>query len=465
MSDKFDQHKARTFVETETLVRAEAGGRSLREDPGWPSTVFMRLERIAAALTRPFLAAVGWLAELGTHGYDEDTRRRLEILNLIAYLIAITTLVYAVQHTLIDYSRFAPLIWVNAALVPIAIAVPFSHRVSPIAGGLIIVIAEWIALTYITALIGTDSGVHYQFFVAAAAPFVVFGLERIRLVLATVLSGLALHFYCAFAFPPDSAIIPHTEDFVRGIYIQAVVTTVGLIAAVVWYAFKLVETAKAENDRLLRNILPGEIVERLKAEPGEIVADSHTDAAVLFADIAGFVALSKTLGPERVTRLLNDLVRAFDSLAEYHGVEKIKTIGDAYMAAAGVPTPVEQPAVRLVSFALDMIAVADRIKARQGLDFQLRLGMARGPLMAGVIGTRKFSYDIWGDTVNLAARLENQSRPGRILICPQCRAEVHELFELEECGEINIRGVGPQPVWFIVRRTPTAFAATGGPSG
>lgn len=413
-------------------------------------------------IARPLAAAIGWLAALGTHQYDEDTRRRLKILNLIAYLIAITTLIYAIQHAVLDFDKFAPLIWTNLALVPIAIAVPFSHRISPIAGGIIIVVAEWIALTYITALIGTGSGVHYQFFVAAAAPFVVFGLERIWLVLATVLSGLTLHLVCAFLFPPESAIITNVPELVESIYVQAVITTVALIAAVVWYAFQLVETAKAENERLLRNILPDEIVERLKSNPTDIVADAHTDTAVLFADIAGFVALSKSLGPERVVRLLNELIRAFDALAEHHRVEKIKTIGDAYMAAAGVPTPVERPAVRLTAFALEMIGEAQRIRTRYGLEFELRLGMARGPLMAGVIGTRKFSYDIWGDTVNLAARLENRSMPGRLMICPQCREEVSDVFELEECGEIEIRGVGRQSVWFVVGPKSAGLYRTAG---
>lgn len=426
--------------------RGWASGRGVRIGLKW----LLRWWKIVS----PFgyiLSALGWLADLGTKGYDADTRRRLKILNLIAYLIAATTLIYAVQHSLMDYSRFALLIWVNAALVPIAILVPFSHRFSPIAGGLIIVIAEWIGLTLITSLLGTDSGVHMQFFIAAAAAFVVFGLERIRLVLATVISALALHLYCAFALPPDSAFIAEAPQVVDGIYIQAVVTTTGLIGASVWYAFQLVETAKAETDMLLRNILPDDIVERLKTRPGEVVADSHDSTAVLFADVVGFVALAKSLGPEKVVRLLNELVRAFDSLAEQHGVEKIKTMGDGYMAVAGVPTPIERPTVRLAAFALDMLAEVERVREQHGLELQLRLGMASGPLMAGVIGTRKFTYDVWGDTVNLAARLENRSAPGRLLVCPASHAKLEAEFELESHGEVDIKGVGKRPVWFVVK--------------
>lgn len=393
--------------------------------------------------------AIRVASELGTARYPEEVRRRLKILNMIAYLIAFTTLIYAVQHIWIDYARYAPLIWVNLALVPIAVVVPAAHRFSPIAGGLVIVIAEWIALTFITALVGSHSGVHLQYFVGAAAPFVVFGLERIRLVLATVVSGLALHLYCWFGFPPESAWLRPDPAMVDGIYTQAAITTSGLIAAAVWYAFSLADAAKAETDRLLRNILPDEIVERLRVDPDASVADSHPHAAVMFADISGFVALAKSLGPERVVELLNEMVRNFDQLADEHGVEKIKTIGDAYMAAAGVPVPVPDPEVRLARFASAMLREIADVRQRHGLDIELRIGMASGPLMAGVIGTRKFTYDIWGDTVNLAARLENASAPGRVLICPDCQTVLQHHFALESHGEINIKGVGPRPVWFL----------------
>jgi adenylate cyclase len=389
------------------------------------------------------------LSEAGTQGYPEDVRRRLKILNMIAYLIGLTTLIYALQHTVVAYERYAPLIWVNAALVPLAVLVPLAHRYSPILGGLLIVVAEWIALTVISALVGANSGVHLQYFVGAAAPFVVFGLERLRLVLLTVASGLCLHVICWFIFPASAAILDPEPHVVNGIYAQAAITTAVLIAASVWYAFSLTEAAKAETDRLLRNILPDPIVERLKLQPDKGIADAYPHATVLFADISGFVALSKSLGPDRIVALLNELVRSFDELADQHGIEKIKTIGDAYMAAAGVPTPVDHPEKRMAEFAHAMLGVVADVRSRHGIELHLRIGMASGPLMAGVIGTRKFSYDVWGDTVNLAARLESASNRGQILTCPDCRTALEPFFELEPHGEIDIKGVGLRPVWFV----------------
>jgi len=395
------------------------------------------------------LDGLNWLANIGTEGYPEVTRRRLKILNMIAYLIGATTLIYTLQHLFIEIAKFWPLALVNAMLVSLAVVVPLSHRISPIAGGLIVVITEWIALTLITALVGSHAGVQLQYFIGAAAPFVVFGLERIRLVLATVVSGIVLHLVCWYQFPPGTALLDATPEMVNGIYTQAAITTGALIAASVWYAFQLVESAKAETDRLLRNILPDAIVELLKADPSRTVAREHDNVAVLFADISGFVALSKRLGPQRIVELLNELVRAFDALAEQHGVEKIKTIGDAYMAAAGVPEPVDEPVVQLTHFSKAMLKVVADIRARDGLDLELRIGIATGPLTAGVIGTRKFSYDIWGDTVNLAARLEGASERGRVLVCPDCKAALMTDFELTSCGELEIRGVGLREVWFV----------------
>ncbi|MCB1511647.1 MAG: adenylate/guanylate cyclase domain-containing protein [Hyphomicrobiaceae bacterium] len=395
---------------------------------------------------------LAWVLELGTAGYPPEIKIRLKIMNAIAYLIAFTTAGYTVQHLFLDYEKFKLLILLNASLAFVALLVPSCHRINEIAGGLLIVVAEWIALVLFMALLGRPSGVHLQYFVGAAAPFVVFGPNRMMLVLATVVSGIGLHIYTWFAFSRRDAIIDAGNEVLDSLYIQAAITTGALIAAVVWYAFALAAKAKAETDTLLRNVLPDSIVERLKDEPDRSIADSHADATVMFADISGFVALSRQLGPARVVDLLNDIVRRFDELAERHGIEKIKTIGDAYMAVAGVPDPVTDHGQRAAAMALDMLGAIAEVRAETGLDLHVRIGMASGPIMAGVIGTRKFSYDVWGDTVNLASRLESASERGAILICPGCEAVLSGTFICEPRGTIEIKGVGPQPTWFLKGR-------------
>jgi adenylate cyclase len=246
------------------------------------------------------------------------------------------------------------------------------------------------------------------------------------------------------------------------LYTQAAITTVVLIAASVYYAFSLAEQAKAETDAVLRNVLPDAIVERLKANPGALIADSIEDASVMFADISGFVALTRRLGANATVDMLSRLVSEFDSLAVRHGVEKIKTIGDAYMVVAGLPEPVPDHTARLARMGLDMLDTVARYRGESSLAIQLRIGMASGPVTAGVIGTRKFSYDVWGDPVNLASRLEGQSSPGRILICPGCRAKLGEDFLYEARGPIEIKGLGAQETWFLLGERRPSPAAEGG---
>ncbi|MCL4768665.1 MAG: adenylate/guanylate cyclase domain-containing protein [Hyphomicrobiaceae bacterium] len=400
------------------------------------------------------------LAELGTAGYPPDVRRRLLILNLFAYLVAATTAGYALQHIQLDFETYKPLVFINVALLVMALLVPAMHRFSDIAGGLLIVVSEYIALMAFTAYLGRSSGIHLQYIIAAAAPFVVFGLERLRLVTAVVVIGLVLHLVAWFQFPSEVALIRADQEVLDSLYTQAAISTVGLIAASIWYAFRLVERARAETDTLLRNILPDSVADRLKARPGELVADSHDEVSVLFADISGFVALARSLGAAKVVDLLNHIVSEFDKLAARHGVEKIKTIGDAYMAAAGLPEPAEDHAERLARMALDMLETVARVRAETGLALQMRVGMAAGPVLAGVIGTRKFSYDVWGDAVNLAARLESLGAPGRIHVCPVCRERLQHAFDLESRGLTEIKGVGRQETWFLVGQRSQADAST-----
>jgi len=420
---------------------------------------FSSLANFFTKLARSFVQAVPdmpglkraftHLAELGTEGYPTDTKRGLKILNLIAYLIAITTFIYAIQHAFLDYEMYKPVVWINICLVFTAIAVPFSHRYSEIAGGLIIVISEFIALYAFAHYLGRSAGVQLQYFIGAAAPFVVFGLKRKWLTIPVVLGALGLHLFAWFQASDIYAEIHAEPEVINSIYVQAAITTFALIAASVYYAFTLTEEAKAQVDTLLRNILPDTIVERLKTKPDDTIADTISEASILFADITGFVALARKLGAEKTVSTLNEIVTAFDALSTKHGVEKIKTIGDAYMAAAGVPEPVPDHTERLARFAIDMQSYLKDLREKTGLSLNMRIGMASGPIMAGIIGKQKFSYDIWGDAVNLAARLEGLSEPGKILICPSCKDNLPDKFRFESKGLVQVKGVGEQEAWFI----------------
>lgn len=245
--------------------------------------------------------------------------------------------------------------------------------------------------------------------------------------------------------------MPVEPGFLAQLYLSSAITTFGLSAAIAYYGFRLAERAEAETERLLRNILPGTIVDRLRENPDQPIADAVPEASILFSDIQGFVPLSKRLGAARTVALLNEMMRRFDALADRYGVEKIKTIGDAYMVVAGVPEPVSDHADRLAHMALDMLAEKEAVAAHFGVTMRMRIGLASGPIMAGVIGSRKFSYDVWGDAVNLAARLESSGEPERVQLCPEARGALSS-FICEPRGEIDIKGLGRLETWFLTNR-------------
>jgi adenylate cyclase len=175
-----------------------------------------------------------------------------------------------------------------------------------------------------------------------------------------------------------------------------------------------IESEKRHSENLLRNVLPAEIVTRLRNGESNI-ADHFDDATVIFADVVGFGKITARMKAYEIVACLNELFSGFDKLAEDAGIEKIKTIGGNYMAVCGVPTPCSNHARMAAKFALEMVAATGRLRSRLPVPFPIRVGLHSGPLMAGIIGTRKFAYDVWGDTVSIAARLEAASQPNRAL--------------------------------------------------
>ncbi len=212
--------------------------------------------------------------------------------------------------------------------------------------------------------------------------------------------------------------------------------------------YEMVIRAQLESERLLRNVLPEPIVKRLKAGE-QVIADGIPEATVVFIDIVNFVPLSTSMSPTAVIIVLNRIFSAFDALCEQYGVEKIKTIGDAYMLATGVPAPIKDPVVVAARIALDVLQLARRLGTREEQSLNFRIGIHTGPVVAGVIGTRKFSYDIWGDTVNLASRLEANGIPGRIHVSRAVHEVLKEDFELEARGLIPVKGMGEIETYFL----------------
>ncbi|WP_149135060.1 adenylate/guanylate cyclase domain-containing protein [Cupriavidus campinensis] len=214
------------------------------------------------------------------------------------------------------------------------------------------------------------------------------------------------------------------------------------------------------SERLLLNLLPYPVAERLKTRPDliansipEIIADSFPEVTVLFADIVAFSRFSAGMRSEKLVRILNEIFSEFDTIADKRGLEKIKTIGDAYMAAAGLPEPADDHAVRAAHMALDMIDALTLFNRRSGYDLQMRIGLSSGPVIAGVIGKRKFIYDLWGDVVNTASRMESHGVAGRVQLTDATRHLLSRQFLVEERGALDVKGLGALHTWFLTGRS------------
>lgn len=238
----------------------------------------------------------------------------------------------------------------------------------------------------------------------------------------------------------------HTAFFVLNI------TGVSVVAFILLqYFVRAREAALGRSERLLLNVLPAPIAERLKRDPG-VIAASHEEVTVLFADVAGFTSFVERTDAERVVGVLDAIFSTFDGLADRHGLEKIKTIGDAYMAVAGLPEPRLDHAEAAADMALDMLAGLHSLCDSLGLELAIRIGLASGSVVAGVIGRRKFAYDLWGDTVNTASRMESHGLPDRIQVTQATYERLRGRYRFEERGPIEVKGKGRLPAYLLLAR-------------
>ena len=213
---------------------------------------------------------------------------------------------------------------------------------------------------------------------------------------------------------------------------------------------------QAKSEQLLLSILPQPIAERMKS--GETsIAESYPDATVLVADLVGFTTLSAHIDPEQLVHLLNEIFSAFDALVERHGLEKIKTIGDAYMVAGGITVPRPDHAEAAAELALDLQEEIGRLNEQYDTSIRLRIGISTGPVVAGVIGWKKFAFDVWGEAVNFAGRLEATGEPGKIHISEPTFDRVKDKFHFEQNHNVDAKGHGAQPAYWLGQRVAAAL--------
>jgi adenylate cyclase len=296
---------------------------------------------------------------------------------------------------------------------------------------------------------------------AALCPLGSLLLEEVKRTLLWIVGFVALLVATAL-LQPHLAPANLPPAFVTWFFVLNIGTVIAITFGLLHYFVARRNFFQERSEMLLLNILPREISEALKTEPRAIAADYH-DTSILFADIVEFTPIAATMMPLSLVDLLNDVFECFDALVDKYDLEKIKTIGDCYMVAAGVPRPRADHAHVLVSFALDMQAeIARRTFGGRRLAF--RIGINSGPVVAGVIGRKKFIYDLWGETVNMASRMESHGRSGAIQITRNTFDLVSGEFDCEAQGTIEVKGAGRVETWCVTGRKPAGERRLTGPS-
>ncbi|MEO8463548.1 MAG: adenylate/guanylate cyclase domain-containing protein [Chloroflexota bacterium] len=363
--------------------------------------------------------------------------------------------------------------WVAVYLAlghPIAAAIPFAYQVASLVGLLIVArgqgfaifrasqlglmavlpfLLQWVlggyAASSAVSLWSLVSALGAVFFLGAVAAVPWF----VGVVALTILSAILDPLLAASAVAPPALI--QTAFF--GLNVLGVSATAYVMVQFFVRqregALEALDREHQRSETLLLNVLPQVIAERLKAG-ATTIADAHPEVTVLFADVVDFTPYAERTSAEQVVNALDVIFTAFDEIADRHHLEKIKTIGDAYLLVGGLPEPRADHARAVALAALELLETNDRLAESSGTGLRIRIGMDSGPVIAGVIGRRKFSYDLWGDTVNTAARMESHGAAGRIQVTGRVEARLRDEFDFEPRGTINLKGKSATLAFFLV---------------
>jgi adenylate cyclase len=400
----------------------------------------------------------------GTEQYPERVARRLRTSTLSAWMGAA---IYA-AYSIAQFVDPTPGLWKAAVASGVSAlvmaSIPMLHRLSPLAAPIGIILIGYATLFFVCMIHGTANGMQI-YYPTVAALFVLFvGVEHILAI--SVVGALAAVLIIALeVFVPRTTGLSSDTTMFGSFLVNAFANT-GMLIFIVFYALR--EAVRAEttaereyqrSERLLVNILPISIAERLKSKPETLIADKYGEASILFADMAGFTARSSDTAPDALVGFLNRVFSDFDELVERHQVEKIKTTGDSYMVVSGVPTPRLDHAQALAQLALEMRDAATNLRDPLGRNVPIRIGIACGPVVAGVVGTRKFFYDVWGDAVNVASRMETTGETGKIQVSQAAYQRLKDEFFLEPRSPIEVKGKGTMQTWFLREaKAPDALA-------
>ena len=400
-----------------------------------------------------------WLNDATTQSTDtESIRIRKFAAASIQFIGSISLLMWAVVFIALGYWTAAVINLISVGLVIINLAMfvwtkDLTRNVNSILG---------VTLIWAFALQSVLGGLFKSGFVSiwgVFCPLIASVLLSKRHTIFWLIAFVA-SFAVAAAFDPEISRlvsnVPSRFSITNGVMNVAVFAAI-LVGSNIYLVAQL-DDARERSDHLLLNILPAPIAERLKRNPGTI-ADAHNEVTVLFADIVGFTQMSADAKPVDVVNMLNSLFSDFDGLATKHGLEKIKTIGDAYMVVGGLPAPRHDHTKAVAEMALDMLDVLQNRRAWNGEQIRLRVGINTGPVVAGVIGQHKFTYDLWGDTVNIASRMESNSMPNMIQVSEATYIKLNQFYQFEKRQPFDIKGKGQTTTYMLKGRIREAHVS------
>ena len=397
--------------------------------------------------------------------WAESVTRPQRVLNFATWIAAALTAGLGILQT-VTGDRVLYIGLINLTLAGVFLAIPWLHRFGNIVAATVFVIVSYASLTFVGMQIGTDSGVQFYYLVSASLAVLVLGVEHLTLAGITVAAGAGLVIALQFLVPADTGLQPRWA--LNAGFVFATIGACILMLATVWYAMREVsraeEAMEVEYDRseaLLANILPATVAAQLKDPAHGTIADRYDDASVLFTDIAGYTERASDMDPTELVRFLDRLYTTFDRLVDRHGLEKIKTTGDGYMVVSGVPLPRDDHVEAIAALALDISRAVAGLRDPRGNPVPLRMGIAAGPVVAGVVGARRFFYDVWGDAVNVASRMESTDPVGKIQLTEDVHERLRHAFVLEERGEVDVKGKGVMRTWFLLDRKPASGTDAG----
>ena len=418
-----------------------------------------RLRDLVGREPKPGIHLPAWLERLVSIGIvssDEHVIERQRCVNVAAFAVAATALSHLI---IIAVHDFRGLILVNAGnlfVLTVSLLVPRLHRLGEHVGAIVLVLVVLFGQMFFVWSFGLASELHV-YYTLAGAMLLFFGTENWRLFLVFFgLYVMALMIALNFA-PVAGLVMAEDHEFRDLLSSQAMINSTAIIAAILFYALWDRDRAKIElldqhelSEALIATVMPPAIAVRLKSGREARIADRIDMLSVMFADLAGFTEAAHDLAPEEVVDFLDGLVRGLDALCAQYGVDKIKTIGDSYMAAGGFDGRSVAGAVAVGRLALAMMAVIERQPPLGRRKLKLRAGIHCGPATAGIIGDTRFSYDVWGDAVNTASRMESYGEPGRIQVSAAFRDLTQEAFSFEERGATEIKGIGATTTFFLL---------------